>query len=94
MAKRYSAAQATATVFFLLPQARRINTLTVILVNQQPTNQQTNNKMSLPYTEALSKLDDGRVKSIRPLVPPQILEEDLPLYVSYSPFLRCIHWNL
>jgi 3-deoxy-7-phosphoheptulonate synthase len=50
--------------------------------------------MSLPYTEALSKLDNGRVKSTRPLVPPQILEEDLPLYVSYLPFLRCIHWNL
>ena len=50
--------------------------------------------MSLPYTEALSKLDNGRIKSTRPLVPPQILEEDLPLYVSYVAFLRCIHWNL
>ena len=81
MMERYSAAQATVTFYFLLPKTLRINTLTII-----PVDQQTTNEMSLPYTEALSKLDNGRIKSTRPLVPPQILEEDLPLYVSYVAF--------
>ncbi|KAF8743904.1 hypothetical protein AX14_013961 [Amanita brunnescens Koide BX004] len=35
--------------------------------------------MALPYKEALSKLENSRVKSTRPLIPPQILQEDLPL---------------
>jgi hypothetical protein len=29
----------------------------------------------------VSKLSDRRVKRIRPLIPPQILQEDLPVYV-------------
>jgi hypothetical protein len=40
MIERYSAAQATVTFYFLLPKTLRINTLTVIPVNQQPTNHQ------------------------------------------------------
>jgi len=35
--------------------------------------------MTLPYKEALSKLENGRVKCTRPLIPPQILQEDFPL---------------
>ena len=30
--------------------------------------------------EAIQKLENRRVKLIRPLIPPQILQEDLPLY--------------
>lgn len=49
--------------------------------------------MALSFREALSRLEDRRVKATRPLIPPQILQEDLPLYVvlldcghvSYSP---------
>jgi hypothetical protein len=29
----------------------------------------------------IEKISDRRVKRIRPLIPPQILNEDLPLYV-------------
>ncbi|KAF8631780.1 hypothetical protein AX17_004995 [Amanita inopinata Kibby_2008] len=35
--------------------------------------------MALTFKEALSKLENSRVKSTRPLIPPQILQEDLPL---------------
>jgi 3-deoxy-D-arabino-heptulosonate 7-phosphate (DAHP) synthase len=35
----------------------------------------------MPFKEALGRLDNRRVKSTRPLIPPQILQEDLPLYV-------------
>ncbi|KAM6494220.1 hypothetical protein JOM56_010581 [Amanita muscaria] len=35
--------------------------------------------MTLPYKEALAKLENLRVKTTRPLIPPQILQEDLPL---------------
>ncbi|KAF8636028.1 hypothetical protein AX15_000188 [Amanita polypyramis BW_CC] len=35
--------------------------------------------MALPYRDALAKLENHRVKSTRPLIPPQILQEDLPL---------------
>ncbi|KAI8343868.1 3-deoxy-7-phosphoheptulonate synthase [Chlamydoabsidia padenii] len=31
------------------------------------------------YTEALNELDDKRIKCIKPLIPPQILMEDIPL---------------
>ncbi|KAI8067845.1 3-deoxy-7-phosphoheptulonate synthase [Gongronella butleri] len=31
------------------------------------------------YTEALNELDDKRIKQIKPLIPPQILMEDIPL---------------
>lgn len=37
--------------------------------------------MALPFKEALSRLENRRVKATRPLIPPQILQEDLPLYV-------------
>lgn len=37
--------------------------------------------MALPFREALHRLEDSRVKATRPLIPPQILQEDLPLYV-------------
>jgi len=33
----------------------------------------------MPFKEALSRLENHRVKSTRPLIPPQILQEDLPL---------------
>lgn len=35
--------------------------------------------MTLPYKEALHRLENRRVKATRPLIPPQILQEDLPL---------------
>lgn len=35
--------------------------------------------MALPYKEALQRLENRRVKATRPLIPPQILQEDLPL---------------
>ncbi|KAF9236481.1 hypothetical protein BU15DRAFT_89100 [Melanogaster broomeanus] len=35
--------------------------------------------MPLPYKEALQRLENRRVKATRPLIPPQILQEDLPL---------------
>jgi len=42
--------------------------------------------MALSYRDAISKLENSRVKSTRPLIPPQILQEDLPLYVAYVLF--------
>ncbi|KAH9936269.1 uncharacterized protein B0H18DRAFT_1113684 [Fomitopsis serialis] len=38
--------------------------------------------MAITIREALDKLDDRRVRNIRPLIPPQILQEDLPLTLS------------
>ncbi|KAI0051106.1 phospho-2-dehydro-3-deoxyheptonate aldolase [Auriscalpium vulgare] len=35
--------------------------------------------MAIPFKEALHRLENSRVKSTRPLIPPQILQEDLPL---------------
>lgn len=35
--------------------------------------------MMMPFQETLSRLENRRVKSTRPLIPPQILQEDLPL---------------
>ncbi|PFH53967.1 hypothetical protein AMATHDRAFT_72987 [Amanita thiersii Skay4041] len=35
--------------------------------------------MALTFKDALNKLENSRVKSTRPLIPPQILQEDLPL---------------
>jgi len=35
--------------------------------------------MAMPFKEALYRLENRRVKSTRPLIPPQILQEDLPL---------------
>ncbi|KAI0284032.1 phospho-2-dehydro-3-deoxyheptonate aldolase [Russula aff. rugulosa BPL654] len=35
--------------------------------------------MAIPFREALQRLENRRVKSTRPLIPPQILQEDLPL---------------
>ena len=35
----------------------------------------------MPFREALHRLENRRVKSTRPLIPPQILQEDLPLLV-------------
>lgn len=35
--------------------------------------------MAMPFKEALLRLENRRVKSTRPLIPPQILQEDLPL---------------
>jgi 3-deoxy-7-phosphoheptulonate synthase len=35
--------------------------------------------MAMPFREALARLENRRVKSTRPLIPPQILQEDLPL---------------
>ena len=36
-------------------------------------------EMTLPVKEAIARLENRRVKLIRPLIPPQILQEDLPL---------------
>jgi 3-deoxy-7-phosphoheptulonate synthase len=38
----------------------------------------------MSYKEALGRLENRRVKSTRPLIPPQILQEDLPLSVSHN----------
>lgn len=38
--------------------------------------------MAMPFKEALQRLEDRRVKSTRPLIPPQILQEDLPLTLA------------
>ncbi|KZP33557.1 3-deoxy-7-phosphoheptulonate synthase [Athelia psychrophila] len=35
--------------------------------------------MSISFKDAISRLENRRVKVIRPLIPPQILQEDLPL---------------
>jgi len=35
--------------------------------------------MAMSFKDALSRLENSRVKSTRPLIPPQILQEDLPL---------------
>ena len=40
--------------------------------------------MAIPSREVLSKLENSGVKSTRPLIPAQILQEDLPLYVSFE----------
>ena len=39
-------------------------------------------EMTVPVKEAISRLENKRVKLIRPLIPPQILQEDLPLFVD------------
>jgi len=38
--------------------------------------------MAIPFKEALARLENRRVKSTRPLIPPQILQEDLPLSLT------------
>ncbi|KZT73825.1 3-deoxy-7-phosphoheptulonate synthase [Daedalea quercina L-15889] len=38
--------------------------------------------MAITIREALDKLEDRRVRNIRPLIPPQILQEDLPLTLN------------
>lgn len=52
--------------------------------------------MAIPFAEALQRLENRRVKSTRPLIPPQILQEDLPLcasfYISCIPTLTQIIW--
>jgi 3-deoxy-7-phosphoheptulonate synthase len=35
--------------------------------------------MAMSFRDALARLENSRVKCIRPLIPPQILQEDLPL---------------
>jgi len=42
----------------------------------------SNEMAAMPFKEALSRLENRRVKVIRPLIPPQILQEDLPLSLS------------
>lgn len=41
--------------------------------------------MPITFRDALARLENKRVKSTRPLIPPQILQEDLPLYVLHAP---------
>ncbi|PWN53953.1 putative 3-deoxy-D-arabino-heptulosonate 7-phosphate synthase isoenzyme [Violaceomyces palustris] len=36
----------------------------------------------IPYRDALNELDDRRIKSVKPLIPPQILVEDYPLSLT------------
>jgi 3-deoxy-7-phosphoheptulonate synthase len=45
--------------------------------------------MPLPYKEALQRLENSRVKATRPLIPPQILQEDLPLSVGSTSRCCC-----
>ena len=42
-----------------------------------------NGNMAITFKDALAHLENKRVKSTRPLIPPQILQEDLPLYVFH-----------
>lgn len=42
----------------------------------------TDLNMAMPFREALARLENRRVKSTRPLIPPQILQEDLPLTLN------------
>jgi hypothetical protein len=42
----------------------------------------------MPFKEALGRLDNRRVKSTRPLIPPQILQEEAPLYVYPATYLQ------
>ena len=44
--------------------------------------------MTITVKDALAKLDDRRVKATRPLIPPAILQEDLPLWVLFV-WVRC-----
>lgn len=37
--------------------------------------------MAISFKDALARMENSRVVSTRPLIPPQILQEDLPLYV-------------
>ena len=38
------------------------------------------NSVLIPFKEALLRLENRRVRATRPLIPPQILQEELPLY--------------
>jgi len=45
--------------------------------------------MTMPFKEALARLENSRVRSTRPLIPPQILQEDLPLtFLAANTVLR------
>jgi hypothetical protein len=46
--------------------------------------------MAIPFKEALQRLENRRVKSTRPLIPPQILQEDLPLCVLVLGTTSCL----
>jgi 3-deoxy-7-phosphoheptulonate synthase len=46
--------------------------------------------MALSFKEALQRLENRRVKATRPLIPPQILQEDLPLCVLFFFFLMMV----
>jgi 3-deoxy-7-phosphoheptulonate synthase len=46
--------------------------------------------MAIPFKEALQRLENRRVKSTRPLIPPQILQEDLPLCVLVLGTVSCL----
>ena len=39
--------------------------------------------MAMSFKDALARLENSRVKSTRPLIPPQILQEDLPLWITF-----------
>lgn len=43
----------------------------------------------LPFKEALLRLENRRVRATRPLIPPQILQEELPLYARRGVTLIC-----
>ncbi|KAG7088462.1 hypothetical protein E1B28_012451 [Marasmius oreades] len=48
--------------------------------NSTPGNPNNNDNMTtLSFRDALAHLENSRVKATRPLIPPQILQEDLPL---------------
>lgn len=48
-------------------------------------------KQKLTVQQAVAELDDKRVKAVRPLVPPQILSEELPLDLrgAQTVLVRC-----
>jgi len=62
---------------FLIPHLRRL----FLLLQTHVLPLVTDLTMAIPFSEALQRLENRRVKSTRPLIPPQILQEDLPLCV-------------
>lgn len=67
------------------PSPRRLPSQ--ILINQAKTHSVLSRLLlhpsaSLPSPLALNELDDKRIKEIKPLIPPQILMEDLPLSLA------------
>lgn len=52
---------------------------TLISAERAAMSSTPDHNMTMSFKDALSRLENSRVKSTRPLIPPQILQEDLPL---------------